>query len=163
GRAQLAAMAGAVELSIGVSHFNASELRSAGHSNVHVGPLFGEPERFDAGAAAEAVARTLRRAGPLVGSLSPRVPHKPVAAPHAREEDLLELQFDRERLDSDARLLVVGPFAKGSAYFRSLELKAQPGVTFTGTLTHAELVAAYRAADAYISMSEHEGFGVPLI
>ena len=37
------------------------------------------------------------------------------------------------------------------------------GVHFLGRLNHAELVAAYRTADVFVSMSEHEGFGVPLI
>jgi glycosyltransferase involved in cell wall biosynthesis len=154
GRAQLAAMAPACELSIGVSHFNASELRVAGHTNVHTVPLFVEPARFDPDAIDEDFARTLMGEGPLVVSVSRVVPHK-------RIEDLIALHAEVRRLASDARLLVVGPYAKGSRYFRSLP--KPDGVTFTGTLTHAELVAAYRAADVYVSMSEHEGFGVPLV
>src|SRR5690606_2742959 len=30
-------------------------------------------------------------------------------------------------------------------------------------VSHAQLVAAYRSADVFVSMSEHEGFGVPLV
>jgi glycosyltransferase involved in cell wall biosynthesis len=32
-----------------------------------------------------------------------------------------------------------------------------------GHVTHAELLACYRAASLFVSMSEHEGFGVPLV
>jgi glycosyltransferase involved in cell wall biosynthesis len=40
----------------------------------------------------------------------------------------------------------------------------QPGqFLFTGQVPDAELAAYYRAASVYISMSEHEGFCVPLI
>jgi len=155
GRAQLAAMAGRVDVSIGVSHFNASELRVAGHGNVHTVPLFIEPYRFDVDAADEAWARELKRPGtPLVVSVSRVVPHK-------RVEDLLRLHAELERRSPGARLLVVGPYAAGSRYFRSLP--KQKHVTFAGAVSHAGLVAAYRSADAFVSMSEHEGFGVPLV
>jgi glycosyltransferase involved in cell wall biosynthesis len=36
-------------------------------------------------------------------------------------------------------------------------------VLFTGHVDHRELLAAYRASDVFVSMSEHEGFGVPLV
>jgi len=155
GRAQLAAMAHRVDLSLGVSHFNASELRVAEHRNVHTVPLFVEPDRFDADAVDEDFARELHRENsPLVVSVSRLVPHK-------RVEDLIALHRELDRLSPGARTLIVGPYAKGDRYFKTLDKPA--GVTFTGTLTHAELVAAYRSADAFVSMSEHEGFGVPLV
>ena len=43
GRAQLAALADGVELSIGVSRYNAAELEEAGHRNVRIVPLYVEP------------------------------------------------------------------------------------------------------------------------
>jgi glycosyltransferase involved in cell wall biosynthesis len=36
-------------------------------------------------------------------------------------------------------------------------------VVFTGGTTFRELLAYFRNADVYLSMSDHEGFGVPLI
>ena len=36
-------------------------------------------------------------------------------------------------------------------------------VVFTGHVSTAQLVAYYRCASVYLSMSEHEGFGVPLL
>ena len=34
---------------------------------------------------------------------------------------------------------------------------------FLGHVAHDELVACYQAARVFVSMSEHEGFGVPLV
>ncbi len=154
GRAQLTALAGICDISIGVSHFNASELRVSGHRNVHTVPLFIEPARFGPRAVDAGFARSLKGEAPLVLAVSRVVPHK-------RIEDLLSLHAELRRLAPHARLLVIGPYAKGSHYFRSLP--RVEGVTFRGTVSHAQLVAAYRSADAFVSMSEHEGFGAPLI
>lgn len=159
GRAQLAALADAVELSIAVSHYNARELEVAGHRNVKVVPLFVEPERFEAGRADPALAARLASTGhPRVVSVSRVVPHK-------RMEDLLSLHEELRRLSSVAELWIVGGFAEGDPAFRRLEARAKElgGVTFLGRIPHAELVATYRRADVFVSMSEHEGFGVPLV
>lgn len=150
GRAQLAALADFVEFSIGVSEFNARELRAAGHRDVHVVPLFVEPERF----AGESRAPKL----PRVVSVSRVVPHK-------RMEDLLSLHEELRRIAPRAELWIVGGYAPGNEAFKQLAARAKRlgGVRFLGRVSHAELVAAYRASDVFVSMSEHEGFGVPLI
>jgi glycosyltransferase involved in cell wall biosynthesis len=36
-------------------------------------------------------------------------------------------------------------------------------VRFTGPVSLAQLVAYYRSASVFVSLSEHEGFGVPLL
>lgn len=153
GRAQLAALAPAVNLSIGVSHYNAAELRAAGHQRVFVVPLYVEPERFKA-----SPTPPHPPGSPTVVSVSRVVPHK-------RVEDLIALHAELRRLSPEARLLVVGGYAPGHASFRALQAQARQvgGVTFTGRVTHEQLVAAYHSADVYVSMSEHEGFGVPLL
>lgn len=159
GRAQLAALANQVELSIGVSRYNARELEVAGHQNVKVVPLFVEPERFSAVCADAGLAAELSKAGrPRVVSVSRVVPHK-------RMEDLLALHAELLRVAPRAELWVVGGFAPGNTAFRSLKQKADAlgGVRFLGRVSHAQLVAAYRSADVFVSMSEHEGFGVPLV
>ncbi|MDP1822471.1 MAG: glycosyltransferase [Archangium sp.] len=159
GRAQLAALAGFVDLSIGVSRFNARELEVAGHRDVKVVPLFVEPERFTASCADGKLSARLAGAGrPRVVSVSRVVPHK-------RMEDLLALHGELRRIAPRAELWVVGGFAPGNADFKALKKKADAlgGVTFLGRVSHAELVAAYRSADVFVSMSEHEGFGVPLV
>lgn len=158
GRAQLAAMAPFVEVAIGVSDFNSAELRTAGYRNVHTVPLFIEPHRFSQANADAALRQRLAGPGPVVLSVS-RV------APHKRFEDLLALHAELVRIRPEARLLLVGGYEPGGRYFKALRRTAQqlPGVHFLGRLNHAELVAAYRSASVFVSMSEHEGFGVPLI
>jgi glycosyltransferase involved in cell wall biosynthesis len=158
GRAQLAAMAPFVEVALAVSDFNAAELRVAGYGNVHTVPLFVEPERFAREVADPGLLARLSRPGLTLLSVS-RV------APHKRMEDLLSLHAELLRLRPDARLLLVGGYEPGSRYFKALQRQARglSGVHFLGRLDHAQLVAAYRAADLFVSMSEHEGFGVPLV
>jgi len=158
GRAQLSGMAHHVSLGIGVSDFNSGELRRAGYENVHTVPLFVEPERFgpdrvDAGM----TARLASNAFTLV-SVSRVVPHK-------RFEDLLALHREVLRLRPDARLLVVGGVDRLFPAVRALEEKAArtPGVTLLGRVNHGELVSVYRSGSVFVSMSEHEGFGVPLL
>lgn len=159
GRAQLAALADAVDVSIGVSEYNARELRQAGHRNVHVVPLYVEPARFGPEFADEATTTRLGEFGqPRLVAVSRVVAHK-------RVEDLLALHAEVLRLHPQAHLVVVGGADEGSAYVRRLKAQARAlgQVTFLGRVTHGELVSAYRAADVFVSMSEHEGFGVPLM
>lgn len=158
GRAQLAGLAPHVQLGIGVSEFNAGEMRAAGYANVHTVPLFVEPERFGADRADPAMAERLRSDGLSVFSVSRVVPHK-------RFEDLLALHREVRRLRPEAQLRVVGGVDRLFPAMRRLEREAlrTPGVTFLGRVNHGELVAAYRSGSVFVSMSEHEGFGVPLL
>ncbi|RKH32114.1 glycosyltransferase family 4 protein [Corallococcus sicarius] len=158
GRAQVAALAPFMDVSIGDSDYNCAELRVAGHRNVHTVQLFIEPERFAAWGANKKMLAGLKGPGPTLVSVSRVMPHK-------RFEDLLALHRELLRIRPQARLLLVGGYEPGSRYFRGLEreAKALGGVHFLGRLSHAELVAVYRSADVFVSMSEHEGFSVPII
>jgi glycosyltransferase involved in cell wall biosynthesis len=158
-RAQLSALASHVSVSIAVSRFNAQELISAGHQNVHVVPLLLEPRRFELDAADPALLRRLRSGG------SPRILSVSRVVPHKRIDDLITLHQELRRLSPSAVLRVVGGFDAGSPYFQALLRRARAvgGVEFLGRLSHTQLVAAYRSADLYLSMSEHEGLGVPLL
>ncbi|RKG71015.1 glycosyltransferase [Corallococcus terminator] len=158
GRAQVAAMAPFLDVSIGDSDYNCAELRVAGHRNVHTVQLFIEPERFAASGADAEMLAGLSGPGPTLVSVSRVMPHK-------RFEDLLALHRELLRIRPQARLLLVGGYEAGSRYFKGLqkEAKALGGVEFLGRLTHAQLVAVYRSASVFVSMSEHEGFSVPII
>jgi glycosyltransferase involved in cell wall biosynthesis len=67
------------------------------------------------------------------------------------------------------RLVLVGKLPRSRAYFDALQALAyEEGlkpteVVFTGHVTHHELLACYAAARVFVSLSEHEGFGVPLV
>ena len=111
GRAQLAAMADFVDVSIGVSQFNARELEVAGHRHVKVVPLFVEPERF-VGACADG-----RMNSRLSGAGRPRVVSVSRVVPHKRMEDLTALHEELRRIAPRAELWVVGGYAPGNAAF----------------------------------------------
>jgi glycosyltransferase involved in cell wall biosynthesis len=158
GRAQLSGLAPHVALGIGVSEFNSAELRRAGYQNVHTVPLFVEPERFGPDRADRQMQARLASGAFTLVSVSRVVPHK-------RLEDLLALHREVLRLRPDARLLVVGGVDRLFPLVRALEVEATrtPGVTLLGRMSHGELVAAYRSGSVFVTMSEHEGFGVPLL
>lgn len=107
GRAQVQALAGHVDVSIGVSRYNARELEAAGHRDVKVVPLLVEPERFAPDQADAALKAKLEKLGrPRVVSVSRVVPHK-------RVEDLLSLHQELRRLAPRAQLVIVGGYDAG--------------------------------------------------
>ena len=88
-------------------------------------------------------------------------------APNKKQEDLIKLLYYYRRIEPNARLILVGDRWQ-LGYDRWLEgmahsLGLAEAVTLTGRVSQAEMVTYYRTADLYISMSEHEGFGKPLI
>lgn len=90
-------------------------------------------------------------------------------APHKRIEDLLALFAEYRRLDSDSALLLVGgaSFSGYMGYLRYLiehEFhRGQSHIHFLNSVTRGQLETIYRSASALISMSEHEGFCLPLV
>ena len=72
-----------------------------------------------------------------------------------------------QRIESDSRLILVGSDQLGSYanWLREFanELRLEDSVVFAGHVTQAEMVAYYQVSDLFVSMSEHEGFGKPLI
>ncbi|MGH8980059.1 MAG: glycosyltransferase family 4 protein [Acidimicrobiales bacterium] len=164
GRAQLERLAPRCELAIAVSRFNEQELVDAGYRRTAVVPLLIDMTR-SAGTSDQGLSRRLSAAKAAggadllyVGKISP---HK---APH----DLVKmLSVYRRVYDPAARLHLVGsPF--GERYGGALEafvdeLGLGDVVTVTGSVSPAELEAYWDAADVYVSASDHEGFGVPLV
>src|SRR5262249_34439933 len=91
-------------------------------------------------------------------------------APNKRTDDLIRLAaYWRRYVAPDVRLLLVGKSWPRGPYFDSLqafayELDFTPWeVVFLGHVDHDDLLACYAAAHVFVSMSEHEGFGVPFV
>jgi glycosyltransferase involved in cell wall biosynthesis len=149
GRRQLPEFAARADLVAGVSAYNARELGSQ-----TVIPILFDPARLGAPAATAPP-------GP------PRLLFVGRLAPHKRQDELIRVLalLRRNRLP-DARLTLVGePLTP--RYLQQLEQLAQdlaPGaVTFASGLSTAELAERYREAHAFVSLSEHEGFCIPLL
>jgi glycosyltransferase involved in cell wall biosynthesis len=72
----------------------------------------------------------------------------------------------RRTVDPGARLFVVGSWGPPpymDRLFRLREALGAESVAFTGAVAAPSLVAHYRAADAFVCLSEHEGYGIPLV
>lgn len=164
GRSQLTRLAPECELAIAVSHFNEEELREVGYRKTTVVPLLIDVTSAGADPDPDLTERLLgqKAAGGVdllyVGKLSP---HK---APH----DLVKMLFAYRRVyDPHARLHLIGS-PLGETYGPALmafirDLGLEDAVEVAGSLPSRALEAYWRAADVYVSASDHEGFCAPLI
>jgi glycosyltransferase involved in cell wall biosynthesis len=161
GRKQLATLAAPVELGVGVSDYNRRELESAGFKRTAVVPLLIDWRAYDQAPDPAVLAQwsTVRTKLLFVGRI----------APNKRQDDLIRLiAYYRACIDPEAQLILVGAYRDQPQYHGRLralaaELGIGAAVTFTGSVSLAALVAYYRSATAFVSLSEHEGFGVPLL
>lgn len=88
--------------------------------------------------------------------------------PNKKQDDLIRLlAVFRKIFHKKTRLVLVGKGREGEKYLQEIiqlgkKLGNQP-IMFCGRVSMSELVTCYRFSDVFVSMSEHEGFGVPLI
>ncbi len=161
--AELSQLAPRAALGIGVSSFDAEELRCAGCARTVVIPVAGvavppvAPDPATLGCLAD------RRdgAGPQwlsVGRLAPNKDH---------QETIAALFVARATSAPRAQLTLVGSPTEPSyatalhRYADSLGLDG--AVTFEAGLSDSELSAHYEAADVLVMLSDHEGFAVPVL
>jgi glycosyltransferase involved in cell wall biosynthesis len=162
GRRQLERLRSRTDLAIGVSEYNAAELRGLGYSNVRVSPLVFEPRRLLGAEPDPSTTAHLANhvQGPMVLSVGQLLPHK--------RPDFLIHAFHilSTYLLPEAHLVVVGA-ARLRPYHRALQAQVDElnlsKVWLTGAVTDSALAAFYRRADVFASTSEHEGFCAPLL
>ena len=159
GQAQLATLRPKTDLALGVSGFNQRELQAAGYSKTAVVPLVMTQAQYDL-PLNETLAAQLQQMGPkllFIGRFSP----------NKKQEDLVKLLYYLHRIRPDAHLLLVGDrwAIKYDQWVEWLaaDLGLSQFVTLPGKVSQQDMVTYYKTADLYISMSEHEGFGQPLI
>jgi glycosyltransferase involved in cell wall biosynthesis len=89
-------------------------------------------------------------------------------ARNKRQDRLMQvLDYYYREIDPQVHLWLVGNENSDPAYRAELEelrlsLASRDHIHFTGKISDAQIYACYRAADVFLSASEHEGFGVPL-
>ncbi len=160
GRAQMRALAGAADLNLAVSAYNARELEAEGYREVRVHPLALALRRLDA----EPNRGILDRYGD--GKLNILFVGR--CAPNKRLEDLLHaLYYTQTFVEPATRLIHVGSFAGTEQYLALLRTIARDlkleHLDFVGSVPEDHLRAYYKVAHVFLCMSEHEGFGIPLL
>ncbi len=159
GATQLRQLAAQTRLALADSAYNEADLRQAGYGQTGVLPLALDEAAYRRPVNPALLAR-LRQRGPnllFVGRITP----------NKRQEDLVRLLYYYRQLRPEARLLLVGrPWLPAYAAWLArliAELDLSDGVVLTGQCSHQDLLTYFQGADLYVSMSEHEGFGKPLV
>jgi glycosyltransferase involved in cell wall biosynthesis len=152
GRGQLAELAATAGALAGVSGYNARELRELSGREADVIPVL-----FDRGALPGAGSDPT--GPPTIVFVGRLVPHK--------RQDLVIRAFARyRRHEPEARLVLIGnPLspAYGVALHQLADELAPGAVRFESGITDERLAEHYRAAHAFLCLSEHEGFCIPLL
>ena len=153
GRRELPRFAPVARTVIADSHFNAGELMDVGFKEVDVVPLILEVSRV----AAEPPIAPPRLL--FVGRLTPS----------KRVEDVIDvLALVRRRHGVEAELRLVGSARSFEPYEDALRHHAMANgvadaVHFMGAVSDRDRDHLYATSGVYVSMSEHEGFCVPLV
>ncbi len=164
GRAQLAACRGRVRAALADSDYNATELRRLGLAPVRTCTLLFDEEALRARAAAAARLAPGDGERPFTVLFVGRIN----AAKGQRELVRAYAAF-RAAFDRPSRLVLVGrDDGEADPFLQALrrdvaELGLDAHVRLTGGIDDDALDRSYAAADLYVSLSRHEGFGVPLV
>ena len=163
GRQELGSLAGRVDLALGDSEFNRQELEQLGFTRTGVMPIAVNMERLTAAPRRPALEKILGD-GLINFLFVGRI------VPNKRIEDHIRLaEMYKRYIDSYYRFIFVGRYdglPRYNAMIRALIVQYRmlpERFIFTGAVPDEDLAAYYRWADAYISLSEHEGFCVPLV
>ncbi|MEJ7615629.1 MAG: glycosyltransferase [Pyrinomonadaceae bacterium] len=160
GREALPRLAGSFNLSVGDSAYNAAELAGCGFQAPGVLPIIVNPARWDTNADPTLMQQLQDGKSNIlfVGRFSP----------NKKQDKLVEAFTHFLALHPESRLILAGDGKDFDPFFRRVrnliqERRLAAHVTITEMIEDAQLLAYYRTAHLFWSMSEHEGFGVPLI
>ena len=163
GRDQLATLVGHADLALGDSGYNRDELDALGFAPTGIFPVAVDLARITAAPRRPALERVLGDG--LINLLFVgRI------APNKCIEDHIRLAEHYKRyVDSRYRFIFVGRHDAVPKYYATIralmERYQMPAdrFWFTGPVPDTDLAAFYRYASVYVSLSEHEGFCVPLL
>ncbi len=163
GRRELQSLVGKVDLALGDSEFNRQELEDLGFTRTGVLPIAVDTERITGAPRRPALEKILSDGLINILFVGRIVPNK-------RIEDHIRLaEVYKRYVDSYYRFIFVGRYDGVPSYYAQIraliaEFRMLPDrFWFTGPVPDEDLGAFYRWADAYVSLSEHEGFCVPLV
>jgi L-malate glycosyltransferase len=160
GRLELRELAPRAELALAKSEFSRNELVDLGFRRTEVLPYVIDAARYH------------RPTSPVVRRLHGRDRTNVLVvgrvAPNKKIEDALRaFAVYQRRFNRRSRLLVVGESRGQERYLHALlRLAGELGVRDVAFLGHVEdddLLGYYAVANVLVSLSEHEGYGVPLV
>jgi glycosyltransferase involved in cell wall biosynthesis len=163
GRDELATLAGRVDYALGDSEYNRQELAALGFERTGVFPIAVDTARITQPVRRPALERILDDG--LVNFLFVgRI------APNKKIEDHIRLaEVYKRYIDAYYRFIFVGRVDVVPRYYSMIRAQMadyrllHDRFIFTGPIPDEELAVYYRHAAVYISLSEHEGFCVPLV
>ncbi len=162
GRVHLERLNDCFDMSIAVSNYNAGELKALNFRNVQVFPLLISLDDY-AKPYSKAYYNLLKDERKNIVFVGRITPNKKI-------EDLVKvLFFYKKYLSPSVRLIIAGNPNTLPKYFHAVRDLASrfylssDDIMFTGHIRFNELLSVYRLGDLYLSMSEHEGFCLPLI
>ena len=164
GREDLESLVGHTDMAFGDSEYNRQELEDLGFTNTGVFPIAIDPGRITLAPRRPALEKVLRSEGWLNFLFVGRI------VPNKKIEDHIKLAEHYKRyVDEQYRFIFVGKTDATPRYYAAIRAlleryRMPPGrFLFTGPVPDIDLAAYYRTASVYISLSEHEGFCVPLL
>jgi glycosyltransferase involved in cell wall biosynthesis len=163
GRQELAGLARSADLALGDSEFNRQELEALGFARTGVMPIAVDTERITSGPPRPALDRILGDGLINILFVGRIVPNKKI------EDHIRLAEIYKRYIDSFYRFIFVGRYDGVPRYYAQVralidEFDMLPDrFWFTGPIPNEDLAAFYRWADVYVSLSEHEGFCVPLV
>lgn len=159
GQQELVHLRDSVDLAVSMSEFSRKDLSALGYRDVGILPAVILDEKYEVAPDPEVLARWSGDTTNLlfVGRI----------APNKKQEDVIKTFRFYKEINPNSRLLLVGSPGATQVYYRWLrdlvEYLNLSDVHFCGHVSQAALNAYYKVAGVFVSMSEHEGFGVPLI
>lgn len=161
GRKQISELKDDFDLALGVSEYNRKELEDWGYSNTGVFPIFVDFERFEL--------KADKKVSKFLDDEVKNILFFGRFAPNKKHDDLLKAFYVYNKyFEPNSRLILIGRHGGMELYYSKLmkmikELGLEDKVLLPGLVPFEELVAYLKGCDLFLSMSEHEGFFVPLL
>ncbi len=160
---EIGQMRGTADMVLAVSQYNKAHLQSMGYTDpIEVLPVLIPWEDYERAANSDILEKY--QDGRYNILFAGRI------APNKKQEDLIAAFYEfHKNYCSQSRLILVGNEAGMESYGREIRRYVSAlglgsdEVVFTGHVSFEELLGFYQVADVFLSLSEHEGFGVPLV
>ena len=152
-----------MDLALGDSEFNRQELESLGFERTGVMPIAVNTARITGAPRRPALERILNDGLINILFVGRIVPNKKI------EDHIRLAEMYKRYIDSYYRFIFVGRYDGLPRYYSQVRALIEQyemlpdRFWFTGPVPDEDLAAFYHWSDAYVSLSEHEGFCVPLV